>query len=349
MSKKNKTRYAKLIVNPGSGTDSSRGKLLEEATRCLQELGMKIDVAIAKPHEKAKPIARRAVKEGYPLIIAMGGDDTIEAVIRGMANSKARLGIIPTGTANDLAKSLGIPTDLAAACELIASNHVRKLDLGQVRVGRRKKLTFFEVVTIGIGAAVYPDALRASKGHLANIKGALQTVLNHQADPEVKVKMNGDSNVTLKTMLVIVSNVPLIGPNMLIDPHASMEDGLLDISLYPGFSKAELLSYSTQVMNGGVAEDGKIQRYRANKLKIKSSPKQEVMADGVMLGRGKVKIKVLPGALRVIAPEVGTGVEKPPQASGVDLPAPVAPAVAVTASQPNGSRGKELSEPKASA
>ena len=114
-------------------------------------------------------------------------------------------------------------------------------------------------------------------------------------------------------MLAIVSNVPLIGPNMLVDPDASMEDGLLDVSVYPNFSKAELLAYFAKLMNESNTDDGKIQRYRARKLKIKASPKLEVMADGVMLGKGKVKIKVLPGALRVIAPEVGTGAEKPPE------------------------------------
>jgi diacylglycerol kinase (ATP) len=136
-------------------------------------------------------------------------------------------------------------------------------------------------------------------------------------------------------MLVIVSNVPLIGPNMLVDPHASMDDGLLDVMLYPGFTKAELLAYSTKVMNESSTQDGKIQRYRARRITIKSSPKQEVMADGVMLGKGKIKIKVLPGALRVIAPPVGTGLEKPSPAA--DLPAPVAPVVTEADSRKNGS------------
>ncbi len=346
MSKKNETRSAKLIANPGSGREDDRGKLLEQVTRCLKDLSIDVDVAIAKPHEKAIPIARRAVKDGYKLIIALGGDDTIEAIIRGMAGSKARLAMIPVGTANNLAKSLGIPEDPRQACELIASGHVRKLDLGQVRAGKGKKFTFFELVTVGIGAAIYPDALKVSKGRLSHLKDAVETVLTQESQPEVTLVMDGESNLTIKTMLTIVSNVPLIGPNMLTNPDASLEDGLFDVSLYPGFSKAELLNYSTRVMNGGSTGDGKIQRYRAQKLKIKTSPKLDVMADGVMLGKGKVKIKVLAGALRVIAPEVGTGVEKPPQAAGTDLPAPVAPAVDNTpekseAPAPNGSKVSE--------
>ena len=327
MSKKDKKIHAKLIANPGSGKESSRGKLLEQVTNTLKKMGVKVDVAVAKPKEKAIPIARQAVKDGYKVIIAMGGDDTIEAIIRGMAGSKARLGIIPVGTANNLAKGLGIPEDPEQACALIAGMETRKLDMGQVRVGKGKKFPFFELVTIGIAAAAYPDAKHASKGQLSSVKGLIQTVLHHETKPEVTVVMDGESNVTVETMLTIVSNVPLIGPNMLVDPDASTEDGLLDVSLYPGFSKAELLAYFARVSNVGHSEDGKIQRYRAQKLKITGSPKQEVMADGVMLGKGKVKIKILPGSLRVIAPPAGTGVEKAPQEAAVDLPAPVAPVV----------------------
>lgn len=327
MPKKSKTVYAKLIANPGSGTESNRGKLLEEVTRSLKKMGVKVDVALAKPKEKAIPIARRAVKDGYKLIIAMGGDDTIEAIIRGIAGTKARLGMIPVGTANNLAKSLGIPEDPKQACALIASGHFRKLDMGQVKVRKGKKLTFFELVIVGIGAAIYPDALHASKGRLSSLKGAVETIIKHKTKPRITVQMDGESTITVESMLTIVSNVPLIGPNMLVDPNASMEDGLLDVSVYPEFSKAELLSYFTKVMNEEAAEDGKIQRYRARKLRIKSSPRLQVMADGVMLGKGTVKIKVLPGALRVIAPDAGAGVEKPLEAAGVELPPPVAPVV----------------------
>ena len=336
MSKKSKNVCAKLIANPGSGDAASRGKLLEQVTRCLKDQGIEVDVAVAKPKEEAIPIARRAVKDGYKIIIAMGGDDTVEAIIRGIAGSKARLGIIPAGTANDLAKSLGIPEDPAQACALIASGQFRKLDLGQVKVRKGKKLSFFELVTIGIGAAVYPDALHASKGRLSSVKDVIQTVLTHDASPRVTLVMDGESRVTVETMLAIVSNVPLIGPNMLVDPNASLDDGLFDVSVFPNYSKAELLTYFTKVAKEGHADDGRMQRYRAHKLKVKTSPKLEIMADGVMLGKGTVKIKVLPGVLRVIAPQVGAGMEKPPQATGEDLPAPIAP---VTANDEPGRNG----------
>jgi diacylglycerol kinase family enzyme len=136
------------------------------------------------------------------------------------------------------------------------------------------------------------------------------------------------------TMLAIMANVPLIGPNMLVAADALLEDGLLDISLYPNFSKRGALAYFAKVMDERSTEDGKIQRYRARKLKIKASPKLEVLADGILLGKGTVRIKVLPGALRVIAPEVGRGAKPPSDRRG--FARPVAPVVVDVDSRKNG-------------
>jgi diacylglycerol kinase family enzyme len=128
---------------------------------------------------------------------------------------------------------------------------------------------------------------------------------------------------------VVVSNTPVFGENFLVARHASLQDGLLDISVYPDFSKFELLSYHKAVMNGGYSGDKKAQHYQARKLKVKASPKQMVMADGVSLGKGTVTIKVLPGALRVITAEKGPGMENAPKdATAGSVPEPGSPSVA---------------------
>lgn len=330
MSKKSKPIRALLIANPGSGKVEGKSALFEQVVLDLKAKGIKLDVALAKPNAKATPIARAAVKAGYKLIIAMGGDDTIESVIRGMAKSKTVLGIIPAGTANNLARSLGISEDPKEACTLIAGGQIRKLDLAQVKVGKGKKFIFIDVLTVGIAAAVYTSAIHSvkGKGRLASIKEELYEFLTQPATPQITVEMDGQTNISVETMLVLVANFPLTGMNMLIDPTASTDDGLLDISMFPNIGKAELLAYGVGTLNEGKTDNGKITRYRARKLKIKSAPSLEVMADGVMLGKGTVKIKVLPGVLRVIAPPVGTGLEKPQPASAASLPTPIAPAAA---------------------
>src|SRR5689334_6847926 len=150
MPKKNKIIWTKLIANPGAGKASNAADNLKLVIGYLEKNSLKVDVALAKPKEEATPMARQAIKDGYKIVIAMGGDGTIEAVMRGMIGSKGRLGIIPAGTENNIAKSLGIPKDLEEACALIASDHTLKLDMGQVTTKKGKKFIFFEMATIGL-------------------------------------------------------------------------------------------------------------------------------------------------------------------------------------------------------
>ena len=120
MSKKQKLVQAKLIANPGAGKPEEFARQLELAARLLLQHGIEVNVALAKPKEEATPLARQAVKDGYDMVIAMGGDGTLEAVLRGMVGRKTPMGIIPTGTQNNIAKSLGIPLEMEEACDLIA-------------------------------------------------------------------------------------------------------------------------------------------------------------------------------------------------------------------------------------
>ena len=300
MSKKNKTMRVKLIANPGAGKAADAADNLKLVIGYLKKKGLKVDVAYAKPKEEATPIAKRASKNGYKIVIAMGGDGTIEAVMRGLIGSKTSLGIVPAGTENNIALSLGIPKELEEACALIASDNTLKLDMGQVKTRKGKKFFFFEMATIGLSAAIYPDANKAASGKLSSIKGAAMTLIHQETRPMVYLTLDNESKIAVETMLVMASNTPVFGKNFLVAPDASLQDGKLDISVYPDFSKAELLGYYAAVMDGGYSGDGKVQHYQARKLKLKATPKLDVMADGVALGRGTVTIKVRPGVLRVI-------------------------------------------------
>jgi len=328
MSKKNKPLRVKLIANPGAGDASEAASRLTLVTRYLLDAGLKVDVALAHPKEEATSIAQKAVKDGYKVVIAMGGDGTIGAVIRGIAGSKVKLGIIAAGTYNDIATSLGIPEDLKEACALIASGHTRKLDLGQISTRKRKKFYFFNLAAMGLLATIFPAAKAGSEGKLSSIKDAISTFLKFDSKTTVFLTLDDESKIEVETMLVTVVNTPLSGAKNLIAPDASMDDGLLDVAVYPGFSKAELVAYVAQTAHEGKTPDGTIQRYRARKIKLKASPKLDVAAEGdIMLGKGTARIKVLPGALRVLAPEPGSGAEK--QRDDVDagkLPEPVSPA-----------------------
>ena len=325
MSKKDKVVRAKLIANPGAGKPEETPKQLEQAARFLQQHGIEVNVALAKPKEEATPLAKQAVKDGYDMVIAMGGDGTLEAVLRGMVGRKTPMGIIPTGTQNNIAKSLGIPLDLEEACALIASKHIRKIDVGRAKVKNGKKLYFFELTAIGLVAALYPQANKLQDGKLSKLKDVALTLIHQEPQPEVFLTLDDESKVKIKTMLIVVSNAPMFGANFLVAPDASVTDGLLDISVYPEFSKTELLAYYARVRDEGFSPNEKVQRYRASKLEIKTTPKMDVMADGVMLGKGKVEITTKARAVWMITPEDHVAPPALIKDAAKELPAPVSP------------------------
>lgn len=314
----NKTLYAKLIANPGAGQVKKRASLMADVTQHMLDHGIQVDVALSHPIREATRAARKAVRKGYDIILAMGGDGTLGAVMRGMVGEKPRLGIIPAGTSNDFALSLGIPEDIKQACEVITAGRTRKLDLGRLRTNKTERFDFFMVTTVGIISTVYPLLKNLPEGEYSHIGHALKTLFKFNSTPTVFLTLDDQPEIKVETMLVTITNTPLIGLHNLIAPDASLQDGLLDIAVYPGFSKAELFAYFAKTAGEKNSGDEKVQRYRASKIKIKTSPKLDIAAEGLLMGKGKAWIKALPGAIRVFVPEAGIHMEKPAPQPTVD-------------------------------
>jgi len=263
-----------------------------------------VDLALAKPKGKATKIAREAIKDGYKTVVAMGGDGTIEAVMRGMIGSKVRLGLIMAGTETILPKSLGIPKDLEEACALIASDNMLKVDMGQVTTMKGKKFFFFEMATIGLAAAVYPSANKVMHGKLSNLKTAALTFIQHEVSPTVFLTLDDESKIEVETIMVMVSNTPILGKGFLVAPQASMQDGLLDISVYPDFSKIELLRYYAAVMEWRFIQVIKSPTLSGTQVEDKSISEDERNGGwSSRCGKGTVTIKARAAALRIITAE----------------------------------------------
>ena len=315
MSKNNKNVNVKLIANPGAGQVLKRSSLILEVAQELVDLGLNVDVALARPTREAERAARKAVKDGYDIIVAMGGDGTIGGVIRGMVGAKTHLGLIAAGTENDFALSLGIPRDVKQACALIASGPTRTMDLGRLRTKSTDRFDFFMVTTVGIVSTVFPMIKNVPAGQYSKIKDAIRAFFKFDPSPKVFLTLDDQPEFEVDTMLVTITNVPLIGLHNLVSPDTSLADGLLDIATYPGFSKSEILAYFARTANAASAADEKVRRYRASRIKIRTEPKLDIASEGLMMGRGKAWIKVLPGAIRVITPEPATEVQKPQEAA----------------------------------
>jgi diacylglycerol kinase (ATP) len=311
-----------LFFNPGSGDGSNPSILLEQASGKLVESGFKVKVVMEQSKKKLAKKARQAAKKGKRLAVVMGGDGTIEAVAQGLIGSKTRLGILPNGTFNNIVKSLGIPENMEDACALLKSGSQRRVDMGFVKIGKEKQY-FLERVAAGLAAAIYPEIKDVHSLDVNKITEAVKTFISYKA-PLFTVKLDRKNQVEIETLLATVANTPVYGDTFMEAPGASLEDGLLDICLYPSFSKADLVAYFASIRDGNVVQDDRVQRYRAKKVTIRSDPPQDVIVDNKVMGQGKIKIRVLPKALRVIAPKEG-GLASPtsPEAQKIPTPAPM--------------------------
>src|SRR5437588_1567362 len=174
-----------LIFNPTSGISTVTDKPMspketEEAIlRGLQAYGIEPEIYYTTLEDTGQGLASRAAAEQTELVIADGGDGTIHAVANGLVGTQSTLGIVPTGTMNNLAQSLNIPDTIPAACVAIAKGETRLIDVGKIN-----EQIFLEVAGIGLEASLFPAAEEIKKpGLITTLKGVvsgLKTLLTFQ-------------------------------------------------------------------------------------------------------------------------------------------------------------------------
>ena len=290
---------AKLIFNPASGNPAESAAQLVELLRLLQQQQIQAEVLVVQPGHNLRLLARSAARAGATMVIVSGGDGTIENVALGLLGSRTTLGLIPTGTRNNLARSLNIPTgDIAAAVALLRKGRRIKIDVGRVRY-RRKNSLFLEAAAIGLSSALYPSSDDIQHGELGKIATFISTLVS--AEPsEIRLRIGRSrKEVVTHAHALIVANMPFMGANYQIAPDVIFDDHHLDVFVYSDLNKRELIG---QVMQASTtAPDTRIQRFRVKKVTITTKPAMAVMADGVSLGDGSVTIALHQQRLLVMA------------------------------------------------
>lgn len=298
---------AKLIFNPISGRPDESPQQLVEILDGLQSNNILPEVYMVRPDSQVEAVVRSAIREGIKLIIVAGGDGTIDSVMGAMVGSSATLGIIPTGTRNNVAFNLGIPSTIAEAIQLLRDGRRLKIDVGAIRSGRASHW-FLEVASLGLFSDLYPAADNLQKGDLAQIPNLLTTFVA-SAPSRVRLSLDKRHQLEANAYVVLIANMPYIGPRFQISPKVSWNDNRLDVLVFSDMTKLDLLSYAMQQSTIGAADDPHIKHYRVKELTIRSDPKMPVLADGITLDQGLVTARVHPRALSVIAgaPEAATG------------------------------------------
>jgi len=311
-----------IVVNPGSKgmTDDANG--VDAIVAELRTVGIMAEVCMTTPENGAHAIAREAAQRHDPLLIVVGGDGTIEEVAAELVGSRTTLGLIPSGTMNNVARALGVPLDIHAACLLLGMGATRQIDIGRVVTPDHSLDGYFlETAGLGLSALAAPMGEAMEKGRWNELFGKLGEFLAFNATHVSIVTDDGDE-LHANTEVVTLSNAPLFGNNMLIAPDAKMDDGLLDLAVYEGMDKLALGRYFLNTSAGGRANEPRVHFRRVRAVRITTDTPLAANADlDVLTQQQTWEIEVIPDALTVI---VGNG----PALTFPVVSAPVAPPLA---------------------
>jgi YegS/Rv2252/BmrU family lipid kinase len=216
----------------------------------------------------------------------------------------ARVGLIPFGTGGDLARGLGIPSDLDAAVAAIASGKTRRIDAGRVRLqgrdGRELITWFVNVASLGLSGLVTELVNAAPKrlgGRVSFLVGTLRGIARWR-NRHVVLRLDGETVHDGLLSLAAAANGPWFGGGMKVAPEARFDDGLLDVVFAPGLAKTRLVRLLPKIYDGSHTTLPEVTSLRGARLEAEAAPGEVwVELDGEPLGTLPATIEVLPGAL----------------------------------------------------
>ena len=286
-----------VIVNPAAGSVKDVDELVERIRNLLDA-----EVCITATPGGAIQSTKTALRKGCEMVVAAGGDGTLNEVVNGLREDASAivLGLIPLGTGNDFARTLGLPTEVDEAIALLLAGHTRAIDL--VRVTSDEMRYFVNVSTGGFGGLVDENLtpeMKKTWGPLAYLRGAAAALPKLRAYRTTLFLDNAES-LTLSLYDVVIANGRYVGSGTQIAPDASIDDGLLDIVLIPKRSPAELAVLAARVALGNHLSSPAIVFRRAAKITVNSRPRMWFNVDGELVGNVPAEFEVLPRALQFV-------------------------------------------------
>ena len=286
-----------FVVNPISGTQGKKAILKWIDERLDQSI---YDYSIVKTEYAghATQIAANAVQENVDVVVAIGGDGTINEIARSLVHTNTALGIIPCGSGNGLARHLRIPMEPKAAIDVLNRGHELCIDYGKIN-----NIPFFCTCGVGFDAFIslkFADS--GKRGLLTYLENTLHESLTYQ--PETYEIENEEGTMKYKAWLIACGNASQYGNDAYIAPQASLTDGLMDVTIMEPFTVLDVPSLSFQLFNKTIDQNSRVKTMRAKKIKIHRVNDGVMHFDGDPLMAGKeLEVEIIPAGLRVIASE----------------------------------------------
>lgn len=289
-----------VILNPASGS-AENTEALREKFGSLGSYEIKIT---AEPGD-AKRFAQDAASGGCELVVAAGGDGTLNEVVNGIAegNCQTRVGIVPLGTGNDFARSIGLPTKVEDALEIIARGRTKAVDI--VRVTSDQVRYFVNVSAGGFSGLVdekLTPEIKQTWGPLAYLRCAAAALPELRAY-ETAIVFDDAETISMDLYNVIIANGRYVAGGIPVAPEAIIDDGMVDVFLIPEKPKPELTVHVAQILLGKHMGNEAIVYRRAAKVAVNSKPGMWFNVDGELVGNEPALFEVLPGAMHFIVGE----------------------------------------------
>ncbi len=289
-------RTITLLTNPTSGKGRGRRTAAIALPR-LTEAGFRVREVVGRDGDEALDLARKAVADEVETLVVVGGDGMVHLAAQALAGAATSLGIIPSGTGNDVARYLGIPrSDPQLAADVVVGSRIRTIDLG-----RADGIYFVTVLATGFDSKVNERAnvMAWPRGQMRYNLATLAELRVFEPLPYI-LDLDGEPRA-LDAMLVAVGNGESFGGGLRITHGARLDDGLLDVVIIKPMSKARLVRTYPKLFSGRHVGMPEYEHHRVRTVTV-AAPGVSAYADGERVGALPLTVEAVPQALRVLVP-----------------------------------------------
>jgi diacylglycerol kinase (ATP) len=288
-----------IIFNPIAGSVRNRDEIISQLRRRLKPTKLRL----TKKKGDAEKWAREALRMKSDLVAVVGGDGTLNEVVNGFANRahKTRIGIVPMGTGNDFARSLGLPSSLEENIDLLQSAK-KTVRVDVVRVTGRRIRYFVNVSAGGFSGLVdqkITPEIKRTWGPLTYVRGAAAALRELHAY-KTHLVLNDQDRFAAELYTVVIANGRFVAGGLPIAPAADPSDGLIDVVLIPKVSGPELALIAAQIVLGKHLSSNAVIFRQVRKIAVRSRPGMCFNVDGELIGNAPALFQIVPRALKFI-------------------------------------------------
>lgn len=295
-------RHAVIIANPTSGSYIYHRHQLEETMEFLRGYGWQIELKLTQAAGDARHLTREAIDAKMDVVIAAGGDGTINEVIQGLVGSETALGVLPVGTANVWAREMGIPLDIAGAGEILAYGRTRHIDVGCVR-DRDHDRYFLLMVGIGFDGEVTRAVEKKFLKRLGVVGYLLASFwLSLGYDSFQVYTKIGEREFKTRALQIVVGNTRLYGGAVKFTWQAQCDDGLLDVCIVRKRSKFRRIFIVLDFLLRRKQRSQWVSYDKSATVEVRTRKPVAMQVDGDPCGNTPASFSIAPRALKVIIP-----------------------------------------------